>query len=525
MGAAVMERGPLVRAVQAGPEALRWLAYTDPQAFPVLLDSSAVGPLGRYSILAAYPQGALWLDSQGRLHAEGSAQFGSAAERAPAGGNTGGNTGGNAGAYIGADTDRSDSPTQFLSTLQALWRQEAGAVLAGDTRFAQAGATGDFTPGPFQGGWMVFLSYEIAGEIEPRLRSWLPAPDGGDERAPVALALRIPAAVLFDHAAARAWIVVEAGREQLAADLHDALAGAARADSTACIASYAAQVPVPLELTEEPPERYGACIERALEYIRAGDIYQANLSRAWRGHFAADASCQLAAGLYERLRTANPAPFAALAHHRGWRLLCSSPERLVRVAAGRVDTRPIAGTRPRSRRLGADAHEIAALIANPKERAEHVMLVDLERNDLGRICRPGSVRADPIMITESYAHVHHIVSNVSGRLRVGMTPLDVLRAVFPGGTITGCPKFRCMQIIAELEAEARGAYTGTIGYINHDGSMDFNILIRSLTLADQRLELRAGAGIVADSDWQRELSETRAKARGLLAALQLSAPA
>jgi anthranilate synthase component I len=159
------------------------------------------------------------------------------------------------------------------------------------------------------------------------------------------------------------------------------------------------------------------------------------------------------------------------------------------------------------------------LIAHPKERAEHVMLIDLERNDLGRICRPGSVHVDEFMSIESYAHVHHIVSNVRGELSPDLTPVDVVRAVFPGGTITGCPKFRCMQIIAELEGEARQAYTGALGFINADGSMDLNILIRSLTLHERSVEFRTGAGIVADSTWQRELAETRAKARGVLAAL------
>jgi len=178
----------------------------------------------------------------------------------------------------------------------------------------------------------------------------------------------------------------------------------------------------------------------------------------------------------------------------------------------RVDTRPIAGPRPRSRDAAADPRELAALIAHPKERAEHIMLVDLERNDLGRVCRAGTVRADELMITESYAHVHHIVSNVCGELIAGLGPVDVLRAVFPGGSITGCPKFRCMQIIAALEGEARGAYTGALGYLN--------ILIRTITMDSSAIEFRAGAGIVADSDWQLELQETRAKARGMIAALQ-----
>ena len=251
--------------------------------------------------------------------------------------------------------------------------------------------------------------------------------------------------------------------------------------------------------------------------MRAGDIYQANLSRAW------DLQIEGGAGaLYRRLCAANPAPFAALAQWGDVAILSSSPERLIRVAGRRVDTRPIAGTRPRSRRPGGDSREMTELAAHPKERAEHVMLIDLERNDLGRVCAPGSVRVDEFMIIESYTHVHHIVSNVCGELRAEVTPIGAVRAVFPGGTITGCPKFRCMQIIAALECAARGAYTGALGYINHDGSMDFNILIRTITVDESALEFRAGAGIVADSDRLLELQETRAKARGLIAAVQES---
>ena len=183
-----------------------------------------------------------------------------------------------------------------------------------------------------------------------------------------------------------------------------------------------------------------------------------------------------------------------------------------------VETRPIAGTRPRFPG-DDDAERIRELVGHPKERAEHVMLIDLERNDLGRVCAPGSVRVDELMTVESYAHVHHIVSNVRGRLRDGVSPGEVIRAVFPGGTITGCPKVRCMQIIAELEGEGRGPYTGALGYLNRDGDMDLNILIRSAWLADGTLQLRAGAGLVVDSIADAELQETRAKARGLLRAL------
>ncbi|HEU5443437.1 MAG TPA: chorismate-binding protein, partial [Steroidobacteraceae bacterium] len=183
----------------------------------------------------------------------------------------------------------------------------------------------------------------------------------------------------------------------------------------------------------------------------------------------------------------------------------------------RIETRPIAGTRPRSRQPGEDARETAALVAHPKERAEHIMLIDLERNDLGRVCEPGTVRVEELMSIESYVHVHHIVSNVTGKLRPDVTAIEALRAVFPGGTITGCPKYRCMQIIAELEGEGRGAYTGSLGLLGRDGSMDLNILIRTMTLAERIIEFRAGAGIVADSDPERELEECCAKARGLLA--------
>ncbi|HWS03812.1 MAG TPA: chorismate-binding protein, partial [Gammaproteobacteria bacterium] len=223
-----------------------------------------------------------------------------------------------------------------------------------------------------------------------------------------------------------------------------------------------------------------------------------------------------------------PGPFNGLATWPGHAIISSSPERLVRVRGTHIDTRPIAGTRPRG--LGAvdDAAMSRELMAHPKERAEHIMLIDLERNDLGRVCVPGTVRVDELMVLESYAHVHHIVSNVRGELRAGITPGAVIRALFPGGTITGCPKVRCMEIIAELEGagaegRGRGAYTGAIGYLNRDGDMDLNILIRTLEQHGERVELRAGAGIVADSDPERELAETRAKARGLLLALGVDA--
>ena len=257
-----------------------------------------------------------------------------------------------------------------------------------------------------------------------------------------------------------------------------------------------------------------------MEYIGPGDIYQANLSRGWQATLRHGIQPHQ---VYRRLRETNPGPFSGLAVLDGVTVISSSPERLVSVRDGLVTTRPIAGTRPRGADPQADRALARELHAHPKERAEHVMLIDLERNDLGRVCEPGSVQVDEFMTIESYAHVHHIVSNVRGRLRADVTPGNVLAAVFPGGTITGCPKVRCMEIIAELECAPRGAYTGSLGYLNRDGSMDMNILIRSLQLDGRALSLRAGAGIVADSIADRELEETRAKARGVLRALGVEA--
>ncbi len=270
-----------------------------------------------------------------------------------------------------------------------------------------------------------------------------------------------------------------------------------------------------LGVREENPALYLERVARTLEYICAGDVFQVNLSRAWDIELGATPQ---AADLYRRLRQSNPAPFAGLASlGEGGTVISSSPEQLVCVRGERVSTRPIAGTSPRGTHASEDRAWSRELPLNPKERAEHVMLIDLERNDLGRICRPGTVRVSEMMRVASYRHVHHLVSNVEGKLRADVGPGEIIRAVFPGGTITGCPKVRTQQIIAELESSPRGAYIGSMGYMNRDGSMDLNILIRTLVQRDRHIQLRAGGGIVADSQPQRELNETRAKAKGLLA--------
>jgi anthranilate synthase component 1 len=356
---------------------------------------------------------------------------------------------------------------------------------------------------PFRGGWALFLAYELAAQVEPVLS--LPP---SSSPLPVALALRCPAAIVRDRLNGECVALAEVGHEALLDELDADLAAAG------ALPPLPEWTP-PSTIVEDDGARFTDGVAAIHRYLRAGDVFQVNLSRKWRAHFA-DAPAP--AAWYSRLRAANPAPFAGLLVHDDWALASSSPERLVSVRGDVAETRPIAGTRPRFPG-DDDRARIQELVGHPKERAEHVMLIDLERNDLGRVCRAGTVQVDELMTVESYAHVHHIVSNVRGRLRDGTTPGQVVAATFPGGTITGCPKVRCMQIIAELEGEGRGAYTGALGYLNRDGDLDLNILIRSAWLAGDTLELRAGAGIVHDSDASRELDETRHKARGLLRAL------
>jgi anthranilate synthase component 1 len=358
---------------------------------------------------------------------------------------------------------------------------------------------------PFTGGWFVYLGYELAAWIEPCLR----LPPAGDVL-PVAAATRYSTAIVRDHEKHTTVIVAEPGHDHRIAAIERDITGLPPPDGRERVALRLAHI------IEAPQERYLQAVERIHRYIREGDVFQVNISRPWR--VIAQETVDVPA-LYRNLRRHNPAPYSGIARWGGTAVISSSPERLVRVRGRTVETRPIAGTRPRGDSKITDSNRSAELLAHPKERAEHVMLIDLERNDLGRICTPGSVTVDEFMVLESYAHVHHIVSNVTGGLRADITPGQVLRAVFPGGTITGCPKVRCMEIIAELEGEARGAYTGSMGYINRDGDMDMNILIRSMTVSANRVQLRAGAGIVADSVSEAELEETRAKALGLLRAL------
>ncbi len=355
---------------------------------------------------------------------------------------------------------------------------------------------------PFAGGWFVLLGYEAARFIEPRLQ--LPA---SPFSLPDAIAVRCTAAVIVDRELCQTHLLAEANEAELQA---------LQADLARIGTPSLAAAETVLSVQEEPASRYLDGCQRVLDYLVAGDSFQINLSRAWRAKLKPDVS---PAALYRSLRDSNPAPFSGLARLSSGSVISSSPERLISIDKDCVETRPIAGTRPRGASDAEDAAFKAQLVGSLKERAEHVMLIDLERNDLGRVCVPGSVEVSELMTVESYAHVHHIVSNVRGRLRPDVGVGEAIAAVFPGGTITGCPKLRAMEIIAELEGVGRGPYTGAMGYISRHGKADLNILIRSLVLDGDTVSFRAGAGIVADSVPEQELAETRSKARGLLRAL------
>lgn len=427
----------------------------DPGQYPYILASTAAGQHSRFDILFAHPQKTLTL-----------------------------------GSHVLAGDEQG-----FLASLHDWWLKERIEVDANDVSL------------PFTGGWFIYLSYELAAEIEPVLK--LPS---GSQDDPVAMAVRCPTAVIYDHQQQQHIAVAENEYAHLLdtieEDFNKAVTAGNASGTTSAIKVH--------DIKEADEKPYLEQVARIKQYIVDGDIFQANLSRPWSlelDHQISDTA------LFNSLAKANPGSFAVLARLPAMTVISSSPERLVSVYQGAIETRPIAGTRPRSDDERLDGQLASELMAHPKEQAEHIMLIDLERNDLGRICVPGSIKVNELMTLESYQHVHHIVSNVIGRLRDDVSPADVIRAVFPGGTITGCPKVRCMEILAEMEQQARGAYTGSIGYINRNGDMDLNILIRTLVRKGDSISFRAGGGIVADSDAQHELAETRAKAKGLLRAL------
>ena len=437
------------------PLDLSKLHELNPQRYPFLLESVAQGGLGEFDILFAYPQETIQLNQ--------------------------------------------------LSEKEAFLEKATHAFTECSI---ESGGSGNL---PFTGGWFAYFSYDYAQVVEPVLN--LPKSEF-----PLAVLTRIPAAIIVNHKTQEVTLVAEAEFSYLFTEM--------QTDINQTLQLNSLQKPIQqVNASEEPEDKYLQGVEVIKEYILSGDVFQVNLSRQWQ--VTLDKQTDYIA-VYRALRCSNPAPFAALAcfkdaNDQAWQVISSSPERLVKYQAPWVETRPIAGTRKRGPNLETDKALIAELISHPKERAEHIMLIDLERNDLGRICKPGTVEVNELMVIESYEHVHHIVSNVRGQLQDNMSPLDIIHALFPGGTITGCPKIRCMQIVAELEQMPREAYTGSLGYINRDGSLDLNILIRTMLQFEKEglptVQFRAGAGIVADSEAESELVETRHKAKGLVNAL------
>jgi anthranilate synthase component 1 len=370
---------------------------------------------------------------------------------------------------------------------------------------------------PFAGGAVGMFGYDLARSAEPTIGE-----PNLDETGMPELAVMVTDVLLaFDHLRHEVTILANVVAEN---DVERAYEEAATA-----IADVRGRLrgPVPQAGAgrREPPEYtsnmgpdgYAAAVERAKEYIRAGDIYQVVPSQRWSADCPVDAF-----SIYRGLRAINPSPYMYFLDFEDFEIAGASPETLVTVTGRTVRQRPIAGTRPRADSTSHDLERARELLADPKERAEHVMLVDLGRNDLGRVCEYGSVKVDDLMAVETYSHVMHIVSQVSGTLRPEVTPMDALRASLPVGTLSGAPKIRAMQIIDELEPVGRGPYGGGVGYLSYTGDLDACIYIRSALVKDGRVHIQAGGGIVADSEPGYEVRETEAKAGAVMEAIRLA---
>jgi anthranilate synthase component 1 len=373
---------------------------------------------------------------------------------------------------------------------------------------------------PFTGGAVGFLGYDCIAQFEPRV----PVRTDAALRAPDMVFMVTDALIVFDRVRHTLKIIANAFVEDDPDVAYD------EARRTIASLFEALRAPLPRTLTDihqpaDPPEprstmtraEFEAAVAKAQEYIRAGDIIQTVLSHRFEVDFAGDSI-----DVYRALRLINPSPYMFLLDLGDSSLIGSSPEIHVRDTGGQVEVRPIAGTRPRAADPAEDRRLEQELLADPKERAEHIMLVDLARNDLGRVCAPGTVRVPELMVVERYSHVMHIVSDVTGTLAPGRDGFDLMRATFPAGTVSGAPKIRAMEIIAELETSRRGPYAGAIGYFSFDGNLDSCITIRTIVLDEGKACVQAGAGIVADSDPGREYDETCNKARAMMKALALS---
>lgn len=410
-------------------------------------------PFARYSYFSAEPCATLRLDHAGRWNATGLAR-----------------------------RDLPDDPLRVLERLLGEGRAE---------------------PGPFRGGWVGYLAYELAGYIDGLPRHARPEP-----RTALLWLGCYDAVVVLDHHARRGWVV---GREPRVERMAEWL----REGACSQMGPMGRMGPMgPIEM-EQSREFYYSRLAAIREHLWAGDIYQANYTQRVRveGRFSA-------AGLFAAMAARNAAPFSAYLDCGDHAIVSASPELFLDFDGTTATTRPIKGTRPRGRTPEEDARLAAELSASPKDLAEHLMIVDLERNDLGRVCAAGSVRAYDMLSVESYASVHHLVSSVRGRLPADRGSAELLRALFPGGSVTGAPRRRAMQIIAELEPCPRGVYTGCIGWLDDSGRMQWNIAIRTLVVTPEEVCFHVGGGIVWDSDPEAEYEECRAKAAGLLWSLE-----
>ena len=372
----------------------------------------------------------------------------------------------------------------------------------------------------FAGGAVGFLGYDVARYFEKAL----PPPPEDDLKLPEMIFMIMGLLVVFDHRYRRVKIVAnafledhenaEAAYADAASRIRGALERLASPAALSLIDAQKAVVPVKVR-SNTSREKFEAAVLKAKEHIRAGDAFQIVLSQRFETEFTGDPL-----KLYRCLRLVNPSPYMfCLRFGDAFSLVGSSPELHVRVTNRVAEVRPIAGTRRRGETAEEDECNATELLADPKERAEHVMLIDLARNDLGRVAEVGSVRVTEQMVIERYSHVMHIGSHVLARLRDGQTAFDVMRATFPAGTVSGAPKIRAMQIISELETKKRGCYAGAVGYFGFDGALDCCIALRSIVLKDGRAYLQAGAGIVADSDPASEYQETVNKAKAMVDAI------
>lgn len=369
---------------------------------------------------------------------------------------------------------------------------------------------------PFQGGAAGYLGYEMGRYLER-----VPVQGIDDMRTPDMAFGLYDQLIAFDGMERRAWLIAHdlgaVDADGRRACLRDAVAAARLAPLPPTAESINAG-PWKVNFTREAYER---AVARVIEYILAGDIFQANIAQRFTVELGAGFD---RAACYRRLREVNAAPFSAFMELGDFAIASSSPERFLKLADGKIEARPIKGTRPRGATPERDAELMRELEQSEKDRAENVMITDLLRNDLSRVCQDGSIDVPSLCRLESFATVHHLVSTVTGLLRPGTGPVDVLRAAFPGGSITGAPKIRAMQIIAETEPHIRGPYCGAIGYIGFDGSMDLNIAIRTIVMNARQAVFHAGGGIVADSQPGEEYRESLDKARALFMAFGLTPP-